>query len=269
MHDFLMFLKGMAWLAGVGGALVLITFWLLCRDGSAPFDWPVLFGPILPLMSRLGFNVADWSTRSVGNVRIVAAEPTNQFPSTRKALDYLSRRIAAEAEREGAPLTEVERKMLYFSETDWTLPDMKEVSAEFDLVCDQDEYEQKINGLIQKITSRDRAQDHEAQALWDEAIEKLTEGDYYLLVLANSSLSARPAIRPSYDILKLWVTAAGAVFVGAAWVAVLSRLIGPRFWDDQDWLSFHRAGGLLALAPMICLIAIAIRRGWLVAGGRK
>ena len=31
---------------------------------------------------------------------------------------FLACRIAEEAEREGFPLTEVERKMLYFSETD-------------------------------------------------------------------------------------------------------------------------------------------------------
>ncbi len=49
------------------------------------------------------------------------------FSNVRAAKVYLAGKITEQAEREGAPLTEVERKMLYFSETDWTLPGHDEV----------------------------------------------------------------------------------------------------------------------------------------------
>lgn len=51
------------------------------------------------------------------------------FRTAKEAKDYIAERIAAEAARESVPLSEVERKMLYWSETDWTLPDMKQVGA--------------------------------------------------------------------------------------------------------------------------------------------
>ncbi len=66
--------------------------------------------------------------------------------SLRDAKNFLASTIAAEAERENTPLSEIERKMLYFSETGRTLPDMAEVSAEFDREYSQDEYERKIAG---------------------------------------------------------------------------------------------------------------------------
>ena len=40
--------------------------------------------------------------------------------------------IADEAQRENIVLSEPERKMLYFSESGWTLPDLSTVADEFD-----------------------------------------------------------------------------------------------------------------------------------------
>ena len=54
------------------------------------------------------------------------------FSTPREAKEFLVSRIVAEAQREGVPLSEIERKMLYFSETGWTLPDMMEVDEAFD-----------------------------------------------------------------------------------------------------------------------------------------
>lgn len=75
--------------------------------------------------------------------------------------------------------------MLYFTETGWTLPDMKEISAEFDRDYDQDEYESKIGGLIIGIKGRLATQSEEEQETWDRAMEKLSAGDNYLSVLVN------------------------------------------------------------------------------------
>jgi hypothetical protein len=79
---------------------------------------------------------------------------TRSAPSgtEREAKEYLAERIAAEAAREGKPLTEIERKMLYFTETGWTLPDMIQVNAEFERRdYDYDTYERKILGLAREI----------------------------------------------------------------------------------------------------------------------
>jgi hypothetical protein len=50
------------------------------------------------------------------------------FSSGREAKEYLIAQIVLEAERDGMPLSETERKMLYFTETAWTLPDIWEVN---------------------------------------------------------------------------------------------------------------------------------------------
>lgn len=85
----------------------------------------------------------------------------NQFSSAREAKEYLVSRIVDEAQREGVALSEVERKMLYFTETAWTLPDIMEVSDEFDRDYDQNEYEKKIAGLIKNLVKRDREENSE------------------------------------------------------------------------------------------------------------
>ncbi len=69
------------------------------------------------------------------------------FHSGREAKEFLISRILAEAQREEVPLSEVERKMLYFTESGWTLPDMAAVSEEFDSEYDQSKYEKKIASL--------------------------------------------------------------------------------------------------------------------------
>ena len=47
-----------------------------------------------------------------------------------RAKEFLISQIVEEAQRENVPLSEVERKMLYFTETEETLPDIYEVSAQ-------------------------------------------------------------------------------------------------------------------------------------------
>lgn len=104
-----------------------------------------------------------------------------QIDSVRDAKEYLIGRIVAQADRDGVALSDVERKMLYFSETGWTLPDMMAVSREFDETYDQDEYEGKIGGIVGRIRDqRDGGRDDED---WDRAVERLAGEDHYLLVL--------------------------------------------------------------------------------------
>lgn len=125
----------------------------------------------------------------------------NRFRSVREAKEYLVGVIAKEAENSGAPLAEVERKMLYFTEAGWTLPDMKEVSSEFDRNCDQDKYEDKIASIIARIDARLAQERQDGRMAWDRALEKLSEGDHYLLVLVNAATPDRKAVRHNLKML--------------------------------------------------------------------
>jgi hypothetical protein len=105
------------------------------------------------------------------------------FHSGREAKEFLIAKIVAEAQSENIPLSEVERKMLYFTETGWTLPDMMEVSEEFDREYDQDEYEQKIVELIAKTDNAIRKEPCDDYDRWWMAIRLLEREDHYILVM--------------------------------------------------------------------------------------
>ena len=111
------------------------------------------------------------------------------FRTAKEAKDYIAERIAAEAARESVPLSEVERKMLYWSETDWTLPDMKQVGAEFERDYDDTAYEQKITRLVANLTADHHHQNEAEEEKWDAAVYKLSEGDHYLSVLVGNTES--------------------------------------------------------------------------------
>jgi len=165
----------------------------------------------------------------------------HQFATDRDALDFLAGRIASQAKRENVPLSDVERKMLYFSETGWTLPDIAEVSASFDQNYDQDKYERKIGQLIAGITADHHGHDEQEEEKWDAAVIRLSDGDHYIQVLLNvaSSIHAgpfaalgfipalgAPAIRPSHDRLKLWLTAVLVVLTLAGLALLKAKLFG-------------------------------------------
>lgn len=123
----------------------------------------------------------------------------------------------------------MERKILYFSETGWTLPDIQRVAAVFDRDYDGNEYEQKIANLVRRKEARNRSENSAEQEAWDEALLRLSEGDHYLTVLASTprevtevghgfipTLNA-PAVTPPHDRLKLWISAFAvliSIFIG-------------------------------------------------------
>ena len=111
------------------------------------------------------------------------------IPSVRKAKEYLIGRIVAEAEREGVPLSDIERKMLYFSETDWTLPGILDVNAGFERDYDDAAYEEKIAWLVRSLQAHATSEEQET---WDDAVIKLSEGDHYLLVMIGAGSRKDP-----------------------------------------------------------------------------
>jgi hypothetical protein len=234
MHVFLIIMRDAA-LFFVGAILVLLFMSLLgAMSQSTSFlaSFPaILLGPFLPVLSRLGINVLDWYS---ANPQAGSEGAEIGFRTARNALDYLANRIVDEAKLEDSPLSEIERKMLYFSETDSGLRDPAKVSAEFERTCDPSAYERKISSLIRRITTRDQRQDPAAHAAWNDAVLKLCDGDYYLLVLIDPGLVDTSGSRPAHDILRLWLTAFGIVFGGLVLMVIGNWLFGQGFF--LHWL---------------------------------
>lgn len=109
----------------------------------------------------------------------------SQFQNGRDAKEFLVSQIVEQADREGIPLTEVERKMLYFSETGWTLPDIEEINEQFDREYDQAEYEKKIGDIARNARNRARTEGKQTVDAWSDAVDILSREDHYLLVLID------------------------------------------------------------------------------------
>jgi hypothetical protein len=128
----------------------------------------------------------------------------------RDAKEFLVSQIAGEAERQGHPLSDLERKMLYFSESGWTIPDALDVSTAFDREYDTDQYEQKIAGLAQAARTRATG---ETAARWTSAIDKLAEGDHYISITLGE---AHPREETRFLI---WF---GVIAIGLGFVTLIS-----------------------------------------------
>jgi hypothetical protein len=121
--------------------------------------------------------------------------------NAKQAKDFLVQQAAEQAALESVALSEVEKKMMYFTESD---PDSceypYEVNDEFEAQYETAEYEAKTSRLLHHAYNRLKQQDPERKRLWDQAIRKLREGDHYFLVLWDTS---PPSDHPTWDFFKV------------------------------------------------------------------
>jgi hypothetical protein len=176
------------------------------------------------------------------------------FHSAREAKEFLVSRIVAESQREALPLSEIERKMLYFTESGWTLPDIMEVSDEFDREYDQDEYEKKIAKLIRNALSRNQKESKAAYDEWQAAIRILRKEDHYLLVMIDMA-----HLRPPGDQFKLFLTAMAIVtaILVAEFLSVKYRITFPEYFRylRRDFIFLYMWVGLV-VAVVVYYVAV-------------
>lgn len=103
--------------------------------------------------------------------------------------EFLISRVIKEAEADGANLSEVERKMLYFTEVDPSLPDIYDVNEQFEHNYDSDEYEAKISRLLKNARDRDRKESASGEQAWKDALNALRKEDHYILVMIGLAFS--------------------------------------------------------------------------------
>lgn len=74
--------------------------------------------------------------------------------SEREAKEYLVSKIVEEAQRRRVRISEIERRMLFFSETGWSLSDIVDVVGEFERHHDSSKFEHKVIRLIEGARER-------------------------------------------------------------------------------------------------------------------
>ena len=105
-----------------------------------------------------------------------------------KAKEFLISQIIEQARRENVLLSEVEQKMLYFTEAEETLPDIYEVNEQFEREYDNSVYEKKIAGLLRNAHRRNQQESPTRKDRWKQAVADLRKEDHYLLVMVDQSL---------------------------------------------------------------------------------
>jgi ribosomal protein L11 methylase PrmA len=106
------------------------------------------------------------------------------------AKQFLVSRVIEEAGIEQISLSEVEKKMLHFTEVHPSLPDIYEVNAEFERDYDSSEYEAKIAALLKNARERDRQSSPSREQDWKGALEALKKEDHYILVMVAQAFGA-------------------------------------------------------------------------------
>jgi hypothetical protein len=117
--------------------------------------------------------------------------------NSRQAKDFLVQQASEGAALEGLPLSDVEKRMMYFTESDpSSCENPVALNDEFEAQYDTAEYEAKISGFLERAYGR--LQDPKAIELWDEAVSELRKGDHYLLVLLDEKPHASAFLRAAW-----------------------------------------------------------------------
>ena len=139
--------------------------------------------------------------------------------NTKEAKDFLVWQTLEQACLDGVPLSDLERRMMYYMEGPEATEADTRLNEEFDAHFNTVEYERKIGSLLRHAYSRLQEKDPASAERWDACISLLAQGDHYLSVLWGFD---HPRKRPPHDSLKLFLAAIlliaillGAIFFAA------------------------------------------------------
>jgi hypothetical protein len=159
------------------------------------------------------------------------------FIAQDEAKEFLIAKIIAQAKRDNVPLSDAERKMMYYSVEKPTVAD--EVADQF---SEEDiEYEGKIRSLFSSAIDFDKNERED----YESAIAKLKKGDHYLSVLVGGSSNPAflqpldrffnpPSVKAGSfrDQLRLFLTALGVI------VVLMVFTIYWQSWKELFWQWF-------------------------------
>ena len=101
--------------------------------------------------------------------------------------------------------------MLYFTESGWTLPDIRKVSEDFDREYGLGKYERKIAKLVKQADGRMRKGSRDDYERWWAAIRFLQREDHYILVMIRLA-----GLRPRGDQWRLFASGLARYYLAIA-----------------------------------------------------
>jgi hypothetical protein len=185
------------------------------QDGVRTFLPPSHLAMTKPAITRPARH-SYYTSENVRNLYLFPAEmkPTIRPMRIREAKDFLVAQTAEQAALEGVPLSDHEKRMMYFTEGAGATQDPTAMNEEFEAQYDTSKYEKKISRLMHHAYTRAYEEGGTALQTWDDAIRRLKRGDHYLLVMWGQ--------RPGIHAPELIGLAIGifvfAVFAGLRWI---------------------------------------------------
>jgi hypothetical protein len=132
------------------------------------------------------------------------------------AKQFLVSRIVDQALLEGVEFSELERKMLFYSETHPSLPDMDTVLIEFNQTYNMFPYEGLVSSLIGNVYRRDR-KDPALVQQWKDARSTLRREDHYINVMLKRGLAMATRKRDLLIYIAIGIAVVFALLGFIAW----------------------------------------------------
>jgi hypothetical protein len=169
----------------------------------------------------------------------------------REAKDFLVQQTTEQAAIEKVPLSDLETRMMYFTESGECLEDPIALNDAFEAEYDTDEYEAKIKKLLVNAHQRLKKEGSPALVEWEESLKALDQTDDYLLILCGRSPLARlksPAgLRSVFQILFRLALLSLAAYVALILLKFFLRIVGVS------------AAAVVGALFLITLLALAVR----------
>jgi len=126
----------------------------------------------------------------------------------REAKDFLVQQVAEQAALENVPLSDLEKRMIYFTERGDCPEDPIALNEAFEAQYDTAAYEKKISRLMARACRRIKQNDPEKLHFWNEAFRVLNAGDHYILVFWRRNPFRKSAgVWPTYALGALAIAA--------------------------------------------------------------
>jgi len=179
----------------------------------------------------------------------------------REAKDFLVQETARQASLEGVQLSELEKRMMYFTESGYVPEDPIALNEEFEAEYETEEYEAKIAELLGHAYKRVRKENGETRRRFGAAIKCLRRGDHYLLVMWDMRPPSNSVGAPNRDIVIGWSLGA---LVLAGFYAI--RWLAGRFTPPNAWTVLIIQGILVILILGGALFPRAVEKvfGWIL-----
>ena len=108
-----------------------------------------------------------------------------------EAKRFFATKVIDQARVEGVVLSDAERRMLYWSESDPEFQADPKLVAQLESEMSDESYEAKIAALLQKAFAADSAIDSRAREVWQQARSVLMQGDHYILIMIERAVGTK------------------------------------------------------------------------------